>query len=343
MTKFVLYAPNVHTGGGAVLLKDLLSNASRRNVISAILDKRIFNQLNNSHLRNVHIKYWVSPNLLSRFFSEVILWRVGKNSKVLCFHNIPPILSQSKDIIVFFQNRLIIQSSVKKIITNRFPLIPFFERTLNILLHHKVTTYIVQTSSMKRGLEKTILKNSQTEVKILPFSTPLNTQLEINLNKKKWDFIYIASGDPHKNHLTLIEAWKILASEGIFPSLAITVDNRYSHLIELLEKERLAEKIKVTNLGKIDHDMALKLYIDTKALIFPSMLESFGLPLIEASALGVPIIAGELDFVRDVCIPTETFNPNSPISIARAIKRFLEIEEVPKEVISAKEFWDQVI
>ena len=60
----------------------------------------------------------------------------------------------------------------------------------------------------------------------------------------------------------------------------------------------------------------------SKALIFPSKYESFGLPLIEASKMHIPIIASELDFVRDVCNPIQTFDPNSAISIARAINRF---------------------
>ncbi|MEY8216185.1 MAG: glycosyltransferase, partial [Colwellia sp.] len=68
-----------------------------------------------------------------------------------------------------------------------------------------------------------------------------------------------------------------------------------------------------------------RLYEASKALVFPSLRESFGLPLIEASSAGLPIIASELDFVRDVSCPVQTFDPSSPVSIARAIARFLEI------------------
>jgi hypothetical protein len=43
----------------------------------------------------------------------------------------------------------------------------------------------------------------------------------------------------------------------------------------------------------------------------------------EAQAAGLPILAAELDFVRDVCEPTVTFDPHSARSIARAVERFL--------------------
>jgi glycosyltransferase involved in cell wall biosynthesis len=58
-------------------------------------------------------------------------------------------------------------------------------------------------------------------------------------------------------------------------------------------------------------------------LIFASSLESFGLPLLEARALGVPVLAAERDFVREVCEPQQTFDPASPHSIADAVRRFL--------------------
>jgi hypothetical protein len=50
-----------------------------------------------------------------------------------------------------------------------------------------------------------------------------------------------------------------------------------------------------------------------------------GLPLIEAREAKVDIIAAELDYVRDVVTPVQTFDPNSPISIARSVKRYLNI------------------
>jgi glycosyltransferase involved in cell wall biosynthesis len=80
--------------------------------------------------------------------------------------------------------------------------------------------------------------------------------------------------------------------------------------------------LQIQNLGTIDAAAMAAAYVRTDALIYPSLLESFGLPLIEASVAGVPIIAAELDYVRDVVSPVQTFDPASAISIARAVKRF---------------------
>ena len=60
--------------------------------------------------------------------------------------------------------------------------------------------------------------------------------------------------------------------------------------------------------------------------------------LLEARALGVPVLAPERDYVRDVCEPRQTFDPASPRSIADAVRRFLSPgfrRELP--VLSARE------
>jgi len=62
----------------------------------------------------------------------------------------------------------------------------------------------------------------------------------------------------------------------------------------------------------------------SSALLFPSRMETFGLPMLEARALRVPVLAAERDFVRDVCEPAQTFDPASPVSIASAVRRFVE-------------------
>ena len=136
----------------------------------------------------------------------------------------------------------------------------------------------------------------------------------------------MADGLAHKNHLCLLEAWEVLADFGCFPSLAVTLpDNE----IQLLDKISVLKNagLKITNLGWLSRRDLLAEYPNYRALIFPSLRESLGLPLVEATHIGLPILASELDYVYDVCEPTETFDPKSPASIARAVKRFLKVSE----------------
>jgi glycosyltransferase involved in cell wall biosynthesis len=101
--------------------------------------------------------------------------------------------------------------------------------------------------------------------------------------------------------------------------------------------------LKVQNGGQLSHQEVLALYKKSGAAIFPSTLESFGLPLIEARQAGLPVLASELDYVRDVLDPEQTFDPESALSIARAVKRFMGIEEQPLPLLCAKSFLEYVL
>ncbi|KGG91584.1 hypothetical protein P368_08650 [Comamonas thiooxydans] len=188
----------------------------------------------------------------------------------------------------------------------------------------KVSTFFVQTVSMKNLLLGKIDRRSQ-RVNISPFgSLSLDESMS---GKDKWDFIYVADGEAHKNHLNLFSAWKILSEEGIYPSLAITLSDRDSKVKVLLKEFVEKNKVKIFDIGYVPHKDICSFYKSSKALIYPSLVESFGLPLVEASMLSIPIIASELDYVRDVCAPVQTFDPESPLSIARAVKRFMQYKD----------------
>ena len=80
-----------------------------------------------------------------------------------------------------------------------------------------------------------------------------------------------------------------------------------------------------------------EIYKKGATLIFPSLVESLGLPLVEAREIGIDIIAPERDYVRDVVSPVETFDPLSPLSISRAVKRYLKVSDRSNNLLSPAE------
>ena len=59
-------------------------------------------------------------------------------------------------------------------------------------------------------------------------------------------------------------------------------------------------------------------------MIFPSLEESFGLPLIEAVDMGLDVISSDLNYAYQAIDPSLTFNPNNDQSIADAIQKYNE-------------------
>ena len=81
--------------------------------------------------------------------------------------------------------------------------------------------------------------------------------------------------------------------------------------------------IQVVNFELITREKVLSILKSSRALIFPSLQETFGLPLIEAAQLDKPIIASDREYVCQVVKPSLTFDPLSAESIADTIETFL--------------------
>ena len=221
----------------------------------------------------------------------------------------------------------------------------FTEKLLLRLLNYKVGTFIVQTPNMKKLLIERLFKNKKdkwSQIKIIPL-LPLKIKKRKIKKKKFFNFIYVAEGLPHKNHKQLIEAWVELSKKNITPTLTLTIGSKYKSIINYINKKKKIHKLKINNLGQISQESLVKQYDKASALIYPSYSESFGLPLLEASSCNLPIIASELDFVRDVCNPEQTFDPNSYISISKAVERFLNLKLNKLKTFSDENFVNKVL
>lgn len=338
--KLFFYAPNVRAGGGLVLLKALLSDWENRLPLVAFLDTRIKEQVSIPENVSVH---WVVPTVLARFGAEVSLSKlVSKEDIVVCFHGLPPLLARARRVSVFVQNRILLEPTLAKNYRASTRLRLMAERAIFRQLKFTVSEYVVQTPSMKQALNNCVMatpsSHSAPLINVLPFVQELTTNND-HAQTRNWDFAYIADGEGHKNHTMLLAAWLLLAEEDLRPSLVITLGARDQKIWAMFDRGIASHNLKVTNLGILPRAEVDKVYAQSGALIFPSTCESFGLPLIEASNAGLPIIASELDYVRDVCVPEHTFNPQSAVSIARAVKRHLGVPTQAIQLQTPKAFW----
>jgi glycosyltransferase involved in cell wall biosynthesis len=253
---------------------------------------------------------------------------------VLCFGNLPPLLHVSGRVTVFLQNRYLFGRRDLATFGWRARLRLLAERCwLRFRLKHTIQI-CVQTPTMARELKAETGMQARV-LSFFPITTPLDSRHEL----KRFDFIYVATGEPHKNHRNLVEAWKLLAKDGLHPSLCLTLDHKKDrHLLSWVEFEMRTACLRIENVGLRSREDLDQHYRESGALIYPSTLESLGLPLLEGAAVGLPILASELDYVRDVSVPVQTFDPGSPVSIARAVKRHLGIAKSPPQPLSPAAF-----
>lgn len=138
-------------------------------------------------------------------------------------------------------------------------------------------------------------------------------------------FFYPASKEIHKNHKCIYDASEILEQQGIEEyKILLTIEN---------EKETQ----NIICLGELSFSSVIEHY-HTSTLIFPSYIETVGLPMLEARQAGTIILASDCPFSREVLDGYENayyFNPFKPNELADLMKKVLN-GEISKKAIETQ-------
>jgi len=115
-------------------------------------------------------------------------------------------------------------------------------------------------------------------------------------------FVTVGTIEPRKNHLLLLHLWRELASalgEGA-PRLVIVGRRGWEceNAVDLLERSP-GVRATVIEAGACDDRELVTWLRHARALLFPSFAEGYGMPLVEALALGTPVIASDLPVFRE--------------------------------------------
>jgi glycosyltransferase involved in cell wall biosynthesis len=262
----------------------------------------------------------IKTNTIKSFYRYLIS---RKNIIYFCSH--PPISRCTKSIVyyhsslftnpktILFNSKLRIPHKIKRLLV-------FY---INLFFHKKVDHYVCQTDSMLDDLKRNF-KNIR--VKKMPFydSKSINDYTRNILEVKTFDFFYPATADTHKNLFNLFDAILILGQHRKI-SLIVTISSTKSAYIERINVVNFQLGYDaIINIGRVSKEIVIEFYKMSKALVFPSLEESLGLPLIEAASMKLPIIGSDLPYIYDVVETPIVFNPNKPQDIAEKMLNFLE-------------------
>jgi glycosyltransferase involved in cell wall biosynthesis len=132
----------------------------------------------------------------------------------------------------------------------------------------------------------------------------------------------VGNRKPHKNLAAAVEALARLLPE--CPELKLgVVGARFAARDEVDERaEALGVAHAVVERGGVDDDALRCLYTHAEALLFPSMYEGFGLPVLEAMACGTPVVVSNRTSLPDVVGDAgQLVEPHAPEAFAAAVRR----------------------
>jgi len=151
---------------------------------------------------------------------------------------------------------------------------------------------------------------------------------------EKGYIFYPANTWPHKNHEMLLMALHVLKKRGISPTLVLTGAHiAASDSLKDLERQFGLED-KVIHLGYVEHRLFPGLYHGAACLVFPSLYEGFGIPLVEAMASGCAVACSNVCSIPEVVgDAARLFDPRKPDSIADALEQILCDDSLRRQLI----------
>ena len=116
-------------------------------------------------------------------------------------------------------------------------------------------------------------------------------------------FVVLGTIEARKNHLLLLQIWaRLIRAHGADAPRLLIIGQRgweCEQVFDLLDRNE-ALRVAVTEIGRCsDADLDGHLR-GARALLFPTLVEGYGLPLIEALALGTPVIASDLPVFHEI-------------------------------------------
>lgn len=151
-------------------------------------------------------------------------------------------------------------------------------------------------------------------------------------------FFYPANFWPHKNHETLLVAYRlyaVAAGARAWPLVLTGAPDARQVLLEEI-RDGLGLREQVQFLGHVDDAAFAALWSRAGALVFPSLSEGFGIPLLEAMRFGVPIIASNTGSIPEVAADAALLvDATDPRALAEALRR-VAIREGAREDLVAR-------
>jgi glycosyltransferase involved in cell wall biosynthesis len=136
--------------------------------------------------------------------------------------------------------------------------------------------------------------------------------------------LFVSTLEPRKNVIGVLRAFRLLVEWGYQGDLVLV--GRWGWRTDAIQKELESSPVRgrIRHLDYVHRPQLAALYGNADALLFPSWLEGFGLPLLESMACGTPVVTSGTSAMPEISGPAAIYvDPESPHSIASATAALL--------------------
>ncbi len=319
------------SGGGKSIVTNYLSLLSRNRIdekyIILVPEKNSFQviKMDNIEIIQLH-KFWTFKISFPFVYSFLLPSILKKNGIDIVFNLADiPIKTKVKQIFLFDWSYAVYpKSEVWKMMGTG----DFIVKKLKLYFFVKYSKYIdvliAQTNTMRMHLKYLYgIEN----IKVIPNAVSLDNLSDGIITNYEfpsgYKFLYLTYYYPHKNIEIFLDIAKLIKIQNLDFKLITTIDPKQhkaakKFLIDIQKFE--LEKI-IINIGAVKMENVPSLYMQSDALLMPTLLESFSGTYVEAMYHKKPILTSKYDFAIDVCQNAAIyFDPHNADEILTAMK-----------------------
>lgn len=350
MKTIVISAINFNTAGPLAILEECLYYLSENlsenyNIIALVHDKKQIN------LKNIHcIEFKDSKaSWLKRIYYEYFYFKklsLSLNPYLwLSFHDITPNVKSEMQAVYCMNPSPFYRLSLMDIINDkRFALFAFFYKYLYRINIKKNNFVIVHHDWMRNEFKKLFAVNrvivAPVEiVKTKEKNSENKAENKAGIADKVYRFIFPAFPRVFKNFEIICEAAKALANKRRYNfEIYLTIngtENKYAQFI--YNRYKNINQIKF--IGFQTREKIYEYYNNVDCLLFPSKLETYGMPIVEFKLFKKPIFLANLEYAYETIgnyDKVKFFCPGNPLQLAELMSNFME-HKIEFEITRKKE------
>lgn len=278
---------------------------------------------------------YVTMHRISRKLAPVYLWLSmhdttpnvqAERQAVYCQTSFPFLKGKWQDLI--FDYKIVL-----------FSLFTRFAYRINI---HRNRYLIVQAEWLRKGFSKMFGLPKESFIVATPERMEKETIVKDNQLNRIYTFLFAATPDCHKNFEALCRATALLEKElgvGKFKVILTLSGNENRYARWLYRHWGHLKSIEFA--GFMSREQLYRNYASAHCLVFPSRVETWGLPISEFAAFGKPMLLADLPYAHETAAgsrQTAFFNPQSSDTLKMQMKRLIEgdysfLKEIPHQVL----------
>ncbi|OFO53500.1 hypothetical protein HMPREF3027_05170 [Porphyromonas sp. HMSC077F02] len=331
----VISAVNINTGGTLEILNNCLEYLSTQvdhlRVIAIVHDKKLALY---EGIEYIEIP-WAKKTWMHRIWCEhITLKKLSKRLPSidlwLSLHDTTPNVVANKRAVYCHNPFPFYKGSIRDLCLN-YKIFFFAWLSKNFIYRPNIKKndfVVVQTQWFKDAFEKLFGLSSERIIVFPPMMPIRNDEIRPANNSRTTTFFYPAAPNVHKNFELLCQASKLLEEQigkGRFQTILTLRGDENSYAKYLYS--RWGEVSSISFAGYQNQTQMRELYDKADALVFPSKVETWGLPITEFGRYGRPILLADLPYAHETAgglLQTAYFSPHDTNELANLMKKVIE-------------------